>query len=75
MTFFRGLGGGGGGRGVFFCPFLFIMFKKSINMFDGKKCSFNRGNTEGTNSSKKKLMFVHVCFVLCLYRDWFGGLT
>ena len=39
-------------------------------------CFFNRGNTEGNNSSKILcLMFVYVCFVLCLCREWFCGLT
>ena len=38
-------------------------------------CSFNRGNIEGTNSSNLCLMFVHVCFVLCLRSYRFCGLT
>ena len=35
-------------------------------------CSFNRGNTGGTDTPKNLyLMFVYVCFVLCLSRDYF----
>ena len=34
-------------------------------------CSFNRWNTEMTNFEN----YVCVCFVLCLCRDWFCGLT
>ena len=39
------------------------------------RCSFNRGNIEGTNSSNLCLMCVYVCFVLCLRSDRFCGLT
>ena len=31
--------------------------------------------TQGTNSENLCLMFVHVCFILCLHRDWSCGLT
>ena len=37
-------------------------------------CSFNRGNIEGTNSSKICVWCLCV-YVLCLRRDWFCGLT
>ena len=38
--------------------------------------SFNRDGIEGTNSFKNVcLMCVRVRFVLCLYSDWFCGLT
>ena len=58
-----------------FCPFLFLyVFKsgidKSTEWSTIPACPsvmsfFNRGNTEGTNSSKVLcLMFVYVCFVL-----------
>ena len=32
-------------------------------------CSFKRGNAEGANYANLYLMFVQVCFVLCLHRD------
>ena len=39
-------------------------------------CSFYRGNTERTNSSKMCcLVFMYVCFVLCLCCDLFCGLN
>ena len=42
-------------------------------------CSIDRGNIEGTNSSKIGLMFdVYECVVfvsVCMHRDWFCGLT
>ena len=38
-------------------------------------CSFNRGSIEGTNSENLCLMFVYVCFVFCLHRECFCGLT
>ena len=31
--------------------------------------------TQGTNSENLCLMFVHVCFILCLHSDWSCGLT
>ena len=37
-------------------------------------CSFNRGNVEENNFENLCLMFVYVCFALCLCRAWFRGL-
>ena len=58
------------------CPFLFYTFLKSgidkstewskIPACPSLMCFFNRGDTEGTNSSKV-LSDVCVCFVLCKF--------
>ena len=39
--------------------------------------NFNRGNIGGTNSSQIYVcsLCIHICFVLCLCRDWFCGST
>ena len=62
------------------CPFLFYTFKKSgvdkstewstIPACPSLMCFFNRGDTEGTNSSKILcLIFVYVLFYANLCRD------
>ena len=64
-----------------FCPFLFILFFLNlvlINRRNGPRyqrvlalCAlFNRGNTDGTNSSKNLcLMFVYLLFYMGLCQD------
>ena len=64
-------------------PFIFFFNIVSINWTEWSTIptcpsllrSFNRGNIEGTNSSKMCVTFVYVCFVLCLRSDWLCGLT
>ena len=62
-----------------FCPFLFytFFFKSGIDKSTewstipacpSFMCFFNRGNTEGTNSSK----IVCLMFVYCLFYDYMG---
>ena len=46
-----------------------------IPTYPSLMCSFNRGNVEGTNFENLYLVFVYVCFVLCLCWDWSCGLT
>ena len=69
---------------VFLCVsglVLWIDFRNGLSMnkcfeipaFPSLIYSFNRGNTEGTNSSK--FVFVNVFDFLCLCKDWFCGLT
>ena len=38
-------------------------------------CSFNGGSIKGINFENVGLMFVYVCFVLCLCKYCFCGLT
>ena len=57
------------------CPFLFYTFLKSgvdksmewstIPACPSLMCFFNRGNTEGTNSSKILYLMFCACFVIC----------
>ena len=64
----------------FFCPFLFYTFLKSgidkstewstTPVCPSLMCFFNRGDTEGTNSSKILFsMFVYVLFYVHLCQD------
>ena len=63
-------------------PFLYFFLNLVlINRRNGRPacpslmCFFNRGDTEGTNSSKVLcLMFVYVLFYVNLCHDWFCGL-
>ena len=69
-----------------FCPFLFLYFLKSgidklmewstIPVCPSLTCSFNRGDTEGTNSSRffcLMFVYVYVLFYVTLCQDWFCG--
>ena len=58
-----------------FCIYISFLELSPIPACFSLMCSINKDNTDGTNSMKMCLMFVDVCFVLWMHRDWLCSLT